>query len=402
MAGSTARLALASAVLVATMLPGALAATPAVAAPRCDSPLAPVEPVTEVPWAQQRYGPERLAPLSTGAGVTVAVIDSGVDDDHPQLRGRVLSGTDLLDSGGDGRLDCAGHGTAVASIIAASVRDGTGFHGLAPEAKILPVRISEQQVIDGKESGRTVTPSQFAQAIRWAVDHDADVLNLSVVLYEDNAAVRDAIQYALSKNVVVVAAAGNLHSNGDPRPYPAAYDGVLGVGAIGADGLRSEFSQVGPYVDLVAPGGGVLTAAPKRGHHKQDGTSYAAPFVSATAALVRAYWPNLSAQQVTNRILATTDPAPSGGRSDAYGSGVLDPYRAVTDTAAAGRPQPAAALPDDRADPAAVAREERRSAARERSLWLAGVAGGIAVLAVLLAVVLPRGARRRWRPAEPA
>ena len=328
-----AQIALTTAMIMASALPTGLSATPAgarLAAPGCTSPLAPVEPVAELPWAQRRYLPERLTPLATGAGVTVAVVDSGVDKRHAQLRGRVLPGTDYLDQGPDGNLDCAGHGTAVASIIAASAQDGIGFRGLAPQARILPVRISEQQIIEGRESGRTVTAAQFARAIRWAVDHDATVVNLSVVLYEDNPAVREAIAYAVKKDVVVVAAVGNLHENGDPRPYPAAYDGVLGVGAIGADGNRAPFSQVGPYVDVVAPGGGVLAAAPGRGHRKQEGTSYAAPFVSATAALVRQYWPRLTAAQVVERILATADPAPAGERSAAYGRGVLNPYRAVT------------------------------------------------------------------------
>jgi membrane-anchored mycosin MYCP len=402
MPGRRAHLTLASAVIVASVLPIGLSATPAVAAPSCSSPLAPVEPVTEMPWAQQRYGPERLAPLATGAGVTVAVIDSGVDSAHPQLKGRLVAGNDYLDKGNDGSLDCPGHGTAVASIIAATAVSGTAFHGLAPQAKIMPVRISEQQIVDGKESGRTVTPAQFAEAIRWAVDHHADVINLSVVLYQDNSAVRAAIAYAIAKDVVVVAAAGNLHESGDPRPYPASYDGVLGVGAIGADGLRSQFSQVGSYVDLVAPGDDVLAAAPRRGHRKLQGTSYAAPFVAATAALIRQYWPTLPAAQVVNRIIATTDPAPNGGHSDAYGSGVLNPYRAIADTAAVGAPQPAKAIPAKHVDPAAIAQQERRSTARRQALWVAGIAGGIAVLAVLLAVVLPRGARRRWRPAGPA
>jgi subtilisin family serine protease len=224
-----------------------------------------------MPWPQQRYAPDRLAPLATGAGVTVAVIDSGVDNTHAQMKGRVLSGTDYLDAGGDGTLDCAGHGTAVASIIAATARNGMRFHGLAPDANILPVRISEQQIVNGKESGRTVSANQFAQAIGWAVGHGAKVLNLSVVLYEDDPAVRDAIAYAIAKDVVVVAAVGNLHDNGDPRPFPAAYDGVLGVGSIGPDGYRSPFSQVGMYVDLVAPGGGARPGAQEAGRHQLRG-----------------------------------------------------------------------------------------------------------------------------------
>ncbi|MET7804206.1 type VII secretion-associated serine protease mycosin [Micromonospora chersina] len=401
MSRPTARPALA--VLVTLLVAGFPAAPAAARAPSaCAAPPAPARPVAEQPWPQQRYAPDRLAPLATGAGVVVAVVDSGVDRSHPQLAGRVLDGVDLLDPGGDGTRDCAGHGTGVASIIAAAPRPGVAFHGLAPDARILPVRVSEQQVVDGRESGRTVGAADFARSIRWAVDHDADVVNLSVVLYADDPAVRAAIAYAVRRDVVVVAAAGNLHDSGDPRPYPAAYDGVLGVGAIGADGTRAAFSQTGPYVDLVAPGGDVLMAAPRQGHHRAEGTSYAAPFVAGTAALLRQYRPELDAAEVARRILASADPAP--GPADGYGAGVLNPYRAVTEStrgAVAGRGT-GAALPVDRPDATELARQARRTAARDRALLVAGATGAAALVVVLLAVVLPRGARRRWHPAGPA
>lgn len=405
MPGRRLGLALSFAVLAVVVLPAGpvqAAAVTRLAAPDCETRATPGTFVAEEPWAQRRYPPDRLAPLATGSGITVAVIDSGVDAEHPQLRGRVVDGTDLLDRGGDGTDDCVYHGTAVASIIAATARAGSRFHGLAPQARILPVRISEQQDIGGEQKGRTVSEAGFAQAIRWAVDHDADVLNLSVVLYEDNRAVREAVAYAVERNVVVVAAAGNRHDDGNPRAYPASYDGVLGVGAIDENGVRASFSQTGPWVDLVAPGVGVLAATAGPGHSRHDGTSYAAPFVAATAALLRQYQPKLPAAGVAARIVASTDPAPDGGRSDAYGSGVLNPYRALTDTGPAGAAPSAAALPTERADPVAVARQLRRDRAGERSLWVAGVAGGLAALALLLAVVLPRGARRGWQPAGPA
>ncbi|MFI6763534.1 type VII secretion-associated serine protease mycosin [Micromonospora sp. NPDC050417] len=409
MPGRVLGLALTYAFLAALVLPaGPAGAAPAPVgaarrvAPDCTTRATPGKFVDEEPWAQRRYLPDRLAPLATGAGVTVAVIDSGVDEKHPQLRGQVTDGTDLLDSGGDGTDDCVYHGTAVASIIAASARDGVRFHGLAPQAKIMPVRISEQQDIGGEQQGRTVNEAGFAEAIRWAVDHDADVLNLSVVLYEDNRAVRAAIEYAIERNVVVVAAVGNRYTTGNPRPYPASYDGVLGVGAIHENGARASFSQTGPWVDLVAPGVGVLAATAGPGHSRHDGTSYAAPFVAATAALLRQYQPKLPATEVVARIVASADPAPDDGRSDAYGGGVLNPYRALTDTRPAGAAPTAAALPADQTDPMAVAQQHRREQAGVRALWLAGVAGGLAALALILAVVLPRGARRGWQPAGPA
>ncbi|MEU4477037.1 type VII secretion-associated serine protease mycosin [Micromonospora sp. NPDC023966] len=400
MSRPTARPALA--VLAALLVAGLPAAPAAARAPSaCAAPPAPARPVEDQPWPQQRYAPDRLTPLATGAGVVVAVVDSGVDRSHPQLTGQVLDGADFLDPGGDGTRDCAGHGTGVASIIAAAPRPGVAFRGLAPGARILPVRVSEQQVVDGRESGRTVDAADFARAVRWAVDHDADVVNLSVVLYADHPAVRAAIAYAVRRDVVVVAAAGNLHDTGDPRPYPAAYDGVLGVGAVGADGTRAAFSQTGPYVDLVAPGTDVLMAAPGQGHHRAEGTSYAAPFVAGTAALLRQYRPELGAAEVARRIAASADPAPGG--HDGYGAGVLNPYRAVTESSGgtAARTGAGAALPVDRPDAAELARRARRATARDRALLVAGATGAAATVVVLLAVVLPRGARRRWHPADP-
>ncbi|MEQ4303775.1 type VII secretion-associated serine protease mycosin [Plantactinospora sp. B6F1] len=409
MPGRTIRLTLIGAITVLVVPP--IAAGPATAAPLappaaqralpgCDNDTPPAQPTTTLPWAQQRYAPERLAPLATGAGVTVAVIDSGVDKTHAQLRGRVLPGRDYLDPGRDGTRDCARHGTGVASIIAATPREGTPFRGLAPQVKILPVRVSEKKVIEGEERGESVNAETFAQSIRWAVDNGADVINLSVVYYSDNAALKRAVEYALEKDVVIVAAAGNLYPDKNPRPYPTSYDGVIGVGSVGEDGVISPFSQRGDYVDLVAPGGNVAVAVPERGHVLDNGTSFATPFVTATAALIRQYRPDLNARQVAQRLIASTDPVP-GSDPHAYGAGMLNPYRAVTDTAAPALRPEAAGLPPYQVDPEEVAQAQRRSESQERALWVAGLAGTVALVALLLAVVLPRGARRGWRPAGP-
>jgi type VII secretion-associated serine protease mycosin len=378
-----------------TPLPGyAVRAAPAI----CSSPPASGQVHAGDPWPQQRYAVERVGVLADGLGVLVAVVDSGVDPAHPQLAAAVTEGMDFLDSG-DGRIDCHGHGTAVASLIAARATADTPFRGLAPAATILPVRISEQQIIDGRNTGRAVPPEGFAAAIRWAADAGADVMNLSVVLYRDEPAVRAAIAHAVESDVVVVAAAGNLHSSGDPVPYPAAYPGVLGVGAIGPDGLRVPDSQTGAYVDLTAPGSQVIAAAPRFGHAANQGTSFAAAFVAATAALVRQYYPHLDAGQVARRIVATADPAPGGPRSAGYGAGVVNPYRALAGTLAgyparSGRPLPLAAP-----DPAAVAAARRTAEARSHGLRLAGAGAAVTGVVVVAALALPRAARRRWRPA---
>ncbi|MFI5839616.1 type VII secretion-associated serine protease mycosin [Catenuloplanes sp. NPDC051500] len=374
-------------------------------APACETTVPASGIVRDEPWAQRRYGAGRLSPVADGTGIVVAVIDSGVDPTHPQLAGHVLPGADFLDPGGEGIHDCVGHGTAVASLIAAAPADGVAFHGLAPGARILPVRVSEQQIVDGAQTGRTVPPDRFAAAVRWAVDNGADVLNLSVVLYGDDPAVRAAISYASAKDVVVVAAAGNQHGGSDPPrpadpvPYPAAYAGVLGVGAITEDGQAADYSQAGAYVDLVAPGAHVLTARPGGGHAYADGTSYAAPFGAATAALVRQRSPELTATEVIERIIATTDPAPGGPSSDAYGYGVLNPFRAVSDAV----PAPRSTRPGPAAAPAIPAAQAAAAAARNdstpRALTLAAAGLAAVVLTLTLAVVLPRARRRRWRAA---
>ena len=349
-----------------------------------------------VPWAQQHLAAQRLAGLADGAGQLVGVVDSGVDARHPQLAGAVSAGYDGLDPGGDGQLDCVGHGTAVASIIAARPVSGVAFQGLAPAARILPIRISEQQTIGGEATGRATTMRGLAQSITYAVDHNATVLNLSLVTTQDDEMVRQAVAYAVEHDVVVVAAVGNAHSQGDPTPYPAAYPGVIGVGAIGQDGSRFAQSQVGTYVDLVAPGDDVIAATPGHGHARYSGTSFAAPFVTATAALVRQRHPELTAAQVAARLTATADPPGPGGASqiNEYGAGVVNPYRAVTAPTQGGTEQ--AVVTTQRpgtATPVATGTIRTKTLA----IGIAGVGGSTSILFVIGVTVLPRWRRGRAR-----
>lgn len=303
---------------------------PGYATPVCDRTADPTVLTPDVPWPQQRYGLERLAGLADGTGVLVAVIDSGIDARHPQLSGAVQAGLDLLDRTGDGRVDCVGHGTAVASIVAGRPRSGAGFRGVAPGATLLPLRVTERMDGDGPNPGRAVPLTGIAEALRFATDHGADVVNLSLTAERDDRALREAVLYARSHDVVVVAAVGNQHERGNPRPYPAGYEGVLGVGAIAADGSRAALSQVGDYVDLVAPGVDVTAADHGGGHSRYTGTSFAAAYVTGAAALVRQYHPDLTATGVVARLTATADPAISGPSSGEYGAGALNPYRSVT------------------------------------------------------------------------
>ncbi|TDV40070.1 type VII secretion-associated serine protease mycosin [Actinophytocola oryzae] len=397
---------LAALVVVATLC---LPVVPAAAAPpegACrGDPESARDVVTQLPWAQQLLDLDRTWPHSTGAGVTVAVVDSGVDADHPQLRGKVLPGADFFLVGDlPGNFDCVSHGTAVASIIAASAQQGVGFRGVAPDARILPVRITDRELND-TGNATPINPGIVADGIRYAADSGASVINLSLSGYGDFPAIRDAVAYARSKDALLVAAVGNRDDQGAVPSFPASYDGVLGVGSVDIDGLRAQGSQVGPYVDLVAPGQDVLAASRVAGHHYWAGTSFAAPFVSGIAALVRAAYPRLSAPEVAARLIATADPAPGGRNSLEYGAGLVDPYRAVTERLTDREPL---------AEPGVSPKPPDTSALRESAWWAdmgagAKIGAGMVVVAIvgaaILAVALPRARRRRWaaarRPALP-
>jgi type VII secretion-associated serine protease mycosin len=381
-------------------------AAPARAAPpgdACHDPDPARPSVAAQPWAQQVLDPREVWPHSRGAGVTVAVVDSGVDADHPQLRrrGKVLPGRNFVEAGnGRGNFDCVSHGTGVAGIIGADPATGIGFHGIAPDATILPVRITAQDIAENGQSLR-IDLAALSRGVRYAVDAGARVINLSVAGYADFPEMRGAVRYAVSKDVVVVAAVGNRQQQdaGELPSFPAAYDGVLGVGAIDIDGARASTSQAGPYVDLVAPGAGVLTATRVAGHAYLNGTSYAAPFVSATAALVRSAWPDLTAPEVVQRLMATASPARGGANSHEYGAGVVNPYRAVTDGLDLSAPAALPAYVPVPPDEDALA----ETAWRDRAGTVATVAAvaiiGAIALALIVGVTVPRGRRRRWRPA---
>ena len=344
-----------------------------------------------VPWATERYPFGALKKLADGHGIVVAVVDSGVDARNPQLRGAVQPGPDQLD-GGPSVLDCVGHGTGVAGIIAARPLPGTTFQGLAPAATILALRVSElTEGENGTTTGRRGTSAGLATAIRDAVSRGARVINLSLVSYRDDEPVRAAVRYAQDHDVLLVAAAGNAAEQGNTTPYPAAYDGVVGVGAITPDGKRAPTSQTGPYVDLVAPGTQIVTTAPLDGLTVMEGTSFATPFVSATAALIRQYRPDLTAAQVAAQLTSTAD---GGQAGPGYGAGVLNPLRALTERLGA-TPRSQPPLPQH---PAADTAEAARAAqARWQTAGLALFGLLLAALVGAAALILPMGHRRRWR-----
>jgi subtilisin family serine protease len=258
---------------------------------------------TATPWAQRVLSFSSVWGLTEGAGVTVAVIDSGVDA-NPQFGERVTVAPDLAGevAGIPAGADCVGHGTAVASIIAAAPQAGVSFSGVAPQAQILSIKITNSE--KGIPGGVT------AAAIRDAVDLGASVISLSLAA-GNTPALQSAVQFAEASNVVLVAAAGNDVDGGKGPFYPAAYPGVLSIGAVGQDGSLASFSNTRTPVTVTAPGVDVASAYPgvyPDAYSLEDnGTSFATAFVSGVAALVRASHPDLSAAQVVARIASTPE-----------------------------------------------------------------------------------------------
>ena len=262
---------------------------------------------------------------ANGSGVTVAVIDSGVDADHPDLTGQVLSGIDLVDTKGDGDTDLVGHGTTVSAIIAGRNDDTAGVVGIAPKAKILPVRVLD-------EENRYDDAMIVARGVRWAVDHGARVINLSLGGNGSSAALAAALDYAFAKDVVVVACTGNTSASAAPEVwYPAREPGVLAVAGMERDGNALWSGSItGKETVITAPATQLVGAQAGGGYWKVQGTSFAAPMVSATAALIRSRWPTMPAGEVINRIIRTAEDRGAAGRDATFGFGLVDPTAALT------------------------------------------------------------------------
>ncbi|MBW3557435.1 MAG: S8 family peptidase, partial [Actinobacteria bacterium] len=267
-----------------------------------------------------------------GSGVVVAVLDSGVDRTHPDLTGtRLLAGRDFINGDNDPE-DDNGHGTLVTGVAAASIDNGRGIAGIAGEATMLPVK-----VLDEKGEGPV---SAIAKGIEWAADQRARVINLSLGLAGQSGpapeppVLRAAVDYALSKDAVVVAAAGN---DGSPwTAYPAAHPGVLAVTAIDVQNRLAYFSDWSVATDVAAPGVNILGTAraadvkpPNAPYGWGTGTSFAAPIVAGVATLIRARSPNLTDREVGDRIRSSATDAGPSGFDPYFGHGILDAAAAL-------------------------------------------------------------------------
>ncbi|MFE1904330.1 type VII secretion-associated serine protease mycosin [Streptomyces gardneri] len=420
----------AAALLTAAALTGLLAVPAAAAneaaAPRTSEPVAPVpgawaldgsgectfpmkKQIEGTPWPLQRVLLDELWQHTKGEGVRVAVIDTGVDDVNPQLREAVdvKAGKDFLkpdkknpgfgdEKRGktDGTVDEVGHGTKVAGIIAARPNKDTGFVGLAPEAKIIPIRQNDE-----KNSGKADT---MAKAIDWAVAKGAHVINISqdtTQTLEADSPMAVSIAKAIQKKIVVVASAGNDGMDGELKnTYPAAFPGVLAVASSDRNNERAAFSQPGTFVGVAAPGVDMVSTVPGGGQCVDNGTSFSAPYVAGVAALLRAKYPDWSAAQIVTRIEQTAIRS-INGRDNYVGWGVVDPVRALAD-APPGTP-PATPTPDPvppkppAPEPARLALSETPQERSERLATYALGIGGVLVAVVAGTAVVIRDSRRR-------
>jgi thermitase len=230
--------------------------------------------------------------------VVIGIVDSGVLLDHPDLAGRVVPGRDVAD-GDDDPTDTVGHGTLVAGIAGAAANNATGVAGICPACTLLVVKAL-------RDNQTSLTKFESAQGIVWAVDHGADVLNLSFGGETDDPVQAAAVEYAIARGVVVVASAGNRSA--EAPQFPAAYDGVVAVAATDDPYRLWEGSSFGPWVDLAAPGVRIFSTLHDGTYTYGTGTSFAAPMVAAAAGLALAAAPGAPAAQVVDALVTGTVP----------------------------------------------------------------------------------------------
>ncbi|MEV6675106.1 type VII secretion-associated serine protease mycosin [Streptomyces sp. NPDC051162] len=343
---------------------------------------------------------EEMWKVSTGEGVTIAVIDTGVDDTLPDLQGQVLDGKNFTNQPGGAHIDAFNHGTQMAALIAGTGKrsGGNGSFGLAPGAKILPLRVNDGTEAKNAEEGGRNFSETMSTAIRYAADSEAKILSISMGNEGDGAKIGEAVQHALAKGKLIFASVGNNGAKGNEVEYPAAAPGVLGVAAVDRNGQATKESEHGPQVDLAAPGDEIVTACTGgtqlcKGH----GTSDATALASASAALIWSVHPTWTANQIT-RVLINTAGGPQSGekRTDLIGYGAVRPRIALKDP---GDPGPADVNPIGPESRSAAGEAQKPTAASKdddgpNSTWIAwGIGAAVLLGAAITAPILI--ARRR-------
>ncbi|MEY9945507.1 S8 family serine peptidase [Kitasatospora sp. GAS1066B] len=373
---------------------------------------------------------------STGAGVTVALIDSGVKADLPDLVGQVLPGKDLSGLPGGVNVDPVGHGTALASMIAASGKsfNGMGATGLAPGAKVLPIKINTND-IPSTAIGPSASLKQMDDGIDYAVDQGAKVINISQAIAADSltpsdiAALQKAVDYAIGKGVLIVAGAGNSAQAGNPLMYPSAAAGVAAIAAFDQTGTNTAESEFGPQIALAAPGIDIYGACTDpTGYCKGHGTSDATALTAAAAAILWQVHPSWTGNQILRVMINTANKPTDGSNHSPYiGFGNISPRNSIHYTGdpgpadvnpliAAGidvKPSapasaPGAASSGAAANPSAPAAGSKSApastttaVAKSSSSSLPLIIGGVVVVLVVAGVVVFLVRRKRSTPPPP-
>jgi type VII secretion-associated serine protease mycosin len=275
-------------------------------------------------WHLKALEVPELHKITQGEGVVVAVIDTGVDAKHQDLKDNVLPGVDFYDEDAKGGVDRVGHGTAMASLIAGHGHgrgNRDGVLGIAPKAKILPVTIKS-------ERSPLIQPTAIAAGINWAVDHGADIINVSLSS-SFNDELNRAVERAYQRNVIVVAAVGNRKES--IIASPASHQSAMAVNGTDRKGTISEEAALpAEQVDIAAPGEEIMQALPGNSYRAGTGSSNSTALVSGALALVKAEYPNLNGYEMFQRLLETTRDEGEPGHDLHYGWGALDIRQALT------------------------------------------------------------------------
>ncbi|GHJ49192.1 type VII secretion-associated serine protease [Catellatospora sp. TT07R-123] len=342
------------------------------------SPAAGADKISDGQWYLNYLDVSAAHKISQGEGVRIAVIDTGIDPNHPDIRGSVEPGVDVrqFPASGDGLTDDDGHGTSMASLIVGHGR----IRGIAPKATVVSLKYADSV---------SSSPTAMGSAINWAVEHGVKVISISAAHVDRDLVLQQAVEKAILQDVVIIASAGNKPEK-SAIEYPAAFPGVVAVSGIGSDGQLWSSSVTGPEVLLSAPAKGISTAWRDNRRVVTDGTSNSAAIVAGMVALIRAKYPTMPATEVIRRLISTaTDKGPAG-RDSAYGFGVPNLVAALTApavSASAGRSVAPSQIAPTRID-APGAEFPLRTA-----LFLGGGCLTIVILAVGLVVMVVR--RRR-------
>jgi len=268
-------------------------------------------------WHLQKISAPLAWNISQGTlGVTIAILDSGVDATHPDLAAKLVPGYNFYDNNTN-TTDVYGHGTMVAGVAAALSNNGTGVASVAWQNPLMPIRVTDLQGY--------ASVSAIAQALTWAVDHEAKVLNLSFSGVAGSATIRNAAQYVVSKGGVVVAAAGNCGCTDSTAENPY----VLSVSATDSNDTLASFSSRGSFVDLSAPGVSIYTTTRGGGYGPASGTSFSSPLTAGVVALIMSANPDLTPSEIETLLEATTDDLGTSGYDSLFGFGRVNAYEAL-------------------------------------------------------------------------